>query len=205
MTTQDKIKEVEKEIEDLKRQIENCESADYNHSAWDITLEMKKVELKTLKSCSEEISFLQDAQVVQEHIIKERDEKITKLQEKADKWAYDYLNLRKEQKAKVEKLKEHYCLDWVDGECNFITGCKECNRIDKIFSPEEENHKPEKNCALGNASDNFNSGSPSGEVCECGHNKDFHYGSEGMDGCQGNEDTCNCMGFLPKKAEVKGK
>ena len=95
---------------------------------------------------------------------KECEEKITKLQEKADKWAYDYLNLRKEQKAKVEKLKRYDLWKGYNEEYKMEELVKgdyvKFEDLIEIFSP-EENHKPQadtRNGSIMNAS-----GSPSGE------------------------------------------
>lgn len=34
------------------------------------------------------------------------------------------------------KLKEVYCEDRIEGQCNFIKGCSNCNKINKIFKEE---------------------------------------------------------------------
>jgi hypothetical protein len=76
---------------------------------------------------------------------------------------------------------------------------------DKIFSDKNENnHKPEVNLSSATDCSFSSSGSPSGDVCECGHKKEEHAWDIRF---KVKEDClrCRCKKFKPKKSVGEGE
>ena len=211
--TQDKIKEVEKEIEILNNYLDD------SFGLKEMTKYIKEFRKRTLKSCSEEITNKnnQIGMLIkgQENLEKDKQELADKIEFliKQYKEEISYKNklindlrllgnsYKKEQTAKVENLKEII----KDKLSEFPEDWEWVHKdIDKIFS---QNHEPDKHNEIVTS---HGAGSPSGEVCECGHKKSFHepeciFGEEIIRKGYRTQKQCSCKKFVPKKAGVQGK